>query len=499
MNSFRSISEFIPHLEENDPSLREGRDEPSTLGNHPSPLLGKEGDQSVPPPFQGGDRGGCRSSLSLSEAILASSSSVRDSLPKEYHKHFETLRQEIIDFAASHDIPRESLAKPQSLQEAAQKLSIPDLERLALLLERFEYLLVHHEPKKEDYTKALEHAERLYYLKEQYTSQVSLLKEAGILSKEGAILGIDGKKYPIPTLEQIAARLFERREELKTKHDQGFTKLLLVPFGMSLDALIEVLKQFLLKHKKDHPDFELDTNEPLYTLEDYQGADIGDSPRLVYYPQSFTKEDHGGKTKMEVLEGQARGRWTLTSVSGNPATGGTASAGVAEEERRTSPGWTIHLLQPSNLESQDTETPMGFALISRQGQGTPQGDLTPRPPFRERGDRSPLEAGKTPNEYLSLLQEAQENPDSPYPQESSMTPEDWITAFMTHLTETKKPLDDVWNTNTESTSYLIGAFFPSSVVVPFACWVRDAHRARLGGYGPRYRAEYIGARFSVMI
>src|SRR3989339_1517066 len=200
-----------------------------------------------------------RTSEILGEAIMDSVSSVRDSLPEQHRVHFETLRQEIIDFIKVHGISRESLGKPDLLREVTCKLSTQDLERLANLLERFEYLLKNGEPKKEDYTEALEYAEEFYHLREQYTSQVSLLEQAGIL-KEGVILGIDGNEYPIPTLEQIAVRLFERCKELETKHGQGFTKLLLVPFGMSLDSLQETLKQFLLKYKESHSSFDLETN-----------------------------------------------------------------------------------------------------------------------------------------------------------------------------------------------------------------------------------------------
>src|SRR3989339_2069776 len=252
-----------------------------------------------------------RTSEILGEAIMDSVSSVRDSLPEQYRAHFETLRQEIITFTEVHGISRESLGKPDLLREVTYKLSIPDLERLALLLERFEYLLKNGEPKKEeiDLVKAIEYAKEHYHLREQYDSQVELLEEVGIL-KEGVILGIDGHEYPVPTLEQIASRLFERRETLKTKHDQGFTKLLLVPFGMSLDSLQETIKQFLLKYKKDNPSFDLNTDNPLWAWSSYQGADTGDSPNLVYYPQSFDEKDHQGKTKMEILKEQTEGRWT---------------------------------------------------------------------------------------------------------------------------------------------------------------------------------------------
>jgi len=407
-----------------------------------------------------------RTSTILNEAIMDSVSNVRDSIPEQHRAHFETLRQEIIDFAQAHNIPRESLSKPDALREAANKLSIPDLERLATLLERFEYLLVHHEPKKEDYTEALEYAEVHYHLKEQYDSQFAFLEQVGIL-ENGTITGIDGKEYLIPTLEQIASRLFERRETLKTKHDQGFTKLLLVPFGMSLDSLQETLKQFLLSYKQTYSAFDLDINESLYTWSNYQGADIGDSPKLVYHPQSFTKEGHRGKTKMEVLQTNYK-LPTLTPT------------------QTSSPGWTVHLLQPSDPSNIDSP---GFALIPKEGQGTPQGDENPRPP---------LEAGQSANEYLSILQKVQDDPCSPYSHESGMTPEDWIIAFMLHLQETGKPMDN-WQNNTESISYLTGAFFPSSVAVPGAFWSRVRRQTNFVSSDPRSRDGNIGVRSSAVV
>ncbi|KKU30763.1 MAG: hypothetical protein UX57_C0023G0002 [Candidatus Uhrbacteria bacterium GW2011_GWE2_46_68] len=406
------------------------------------------------------EAGGQRTSEILGEAIMDSVSSVRDFLPEQHRAHFETLRQEIIDFTKAHGISRESLGKPDLLREVTGKLSTQDLERLALLLERFEHLIVKKEPWKN--TKAIEYGEKFYHLKEQYDSQVELLEQVSIL-KEGAILGIDGNTYPIPTLEQIAVRFFERHEALETKHDQGFTKLLLVPFGMSLDTLRETLKQFLLKYKKSHSSFNLDTDDPLYTWEEYQIADKGDSPNLVYYPQSFTKEGHGGKIKAQILEEQ-------------------------EDNQDSFPGWTVHLLQPSNPSDPHS---LGFASIPREGQGTPQGDLIPRPP---------LEADKTPNEYLSILEKAQDDEDSPYHGETGMTPEDWIMAFMIHLSETGKPLDDVWNpTNKECISYLTGAFFRSFINVPFVYWDRDLRRASLSGLDPHAQTGDIGLRSSVMI
>ncbi|KKU31192.1 MAG: hypothetical protein UX57_C0020G0001, partial [Candidatus Uhrbacteria bacterium GW2011_GWE2_46_68] len=66
---------------------------------------------------------GQRTSANLHEAIMDSVSSARDSLPKEHRAHFETLRQEIIDFTKAHGISRESLGKPDLLRKATGKLS----------------------------------------------------------------------------------------------------------------------------------------------------------------------------------------------------------------------------------------------------------------------------------------------------------------------------------------------------------------------------------------
>ncbi len=398
-------------------------------------------------------------STTLNEAILASSSSVRDSLPEQHREHFETLRQEIIDFAQAHGIPKDALAKPDALREAAQKLSIPDLQRLATLLERFEYLLVYKEPRR-GITEALEYVEKKYHLLKQYDSQVKLLTEVGILN-EGVITGIDQKEYPIPTLEQIAQRIFERRETFDTKHDQGFTKLLLVPFGMSLDSFQVVLDRFLFSYKKSHPTFGLAINDFLSAPEYYQGADTGGSPKLVYYPKFFDEKGHQGKTKMQILGGQ-------------------------EDNQNFFPGWTIHLLQPSDPSNPDS---LGFAPIPRKGQGEKHGKDNPR---------FDLEAGKRPVEYLSIFQKFQNDPTSSYYGETSFTPEDWIIAFMTHLTETGQPLDDYQN-DRESISCVIGAFFPFSVVVPVACWVSEFRQVSFDFFSSNGYYEDQGVRSSVIV
>jgi len=405
---------------------------------------------------------------SFSEAFLDSVSCTRFGIQERYQEHFNELRNGILEFCKDFQIPNVALKDLKAFEDAltSHKPLIP-LERIRqvlLLFQKLEHLVANKEPLKEKPPGYLQEAEHLYHLSEQYTSQVSLLEQVGIL-KEGKITGIDGREYPIPTLEQIAQCLFERESELSVKRDQGFTKLLLVPFGMSLDALREILKQFLLSYKQAHPAFDLDTDDPLYAWKDgYEGADIGDPPKMVYYPKSFDPDHHKGQTKTQILEEQ-------------DVTPGSF------------PGWTVHLFQPPDPTNQESK---GFASVPREGQGTTHGEETPRPS---------LEAGKSPNEYLSTLQEAQEDPNSPYHNESGLTPEDWILAFITHLEETGQPLDNYQNSE-ESITYLTGSFFPSivdSAFVPCVYWIRDNRRAYLRRDDPRGRDGFVGVRSSVIV
>jgi len=79
-----------------------------------------------------------------------------------------------------------------------------------------------------------------------------------------------------------------------------------------------------------------------------------------------------------------------------------------------------------------------------------------------------------------------------------MTPEDWIIAFMIHLTETGKPLDN-YVSGTDSISYLTGTFFQSSAFVPCEYWIRDGWQAVLGRFDPRHRDGNVGVRSLVVV
>lgn len=209
---------------------------------------------------------------------------------------------------------------------------------------------------KEKSEKILAEIEKTLDLKNQYQRQVEMLKDVGILKRlstgKFGINGIDKKEYPLPDYQEIKTRIKEKAEVLKQKIDQGFSKLLLVPFGMSLDRLIERYQEVLWKHyeqKKlfvpiqnteneptfpDNLPFNQETieaikngskryediwqkkgsvydkeNSALFVVENYQNADVNEI--LIYHPQQFLKYEHKGKTKEEILKEGKNGFYIL--------------------------------------------------------------------------------------------------------------------------------------------------------------------------------------------
>jgi len=440
---------------------------------------------------------------SLSEAFL-NVSSVRDALPEQHRAHFDELRESILAFCHEFKIPVETLRSKEAfgVELASKRIPQTRMAHAVSLFARLEHLVTNKEPLKEEHPEYLEEAEHLYHLTEQYNAQVFLLQRCGILhtkqeqlptgrlqrlfdlfqsllafgkkkrpeikgTKETFyITGTNGQEYSVPTLEQIAQRLYEQREKLETKRDQGFTKLLLVPFGMNLDALLDTFKQFLLCHRfllvpdsQRRQGAEELLNMMLYSLNE------GGEPSNIYDPQCFEYKEHHGRTKTEIL---------------------------AEQEKKIAsfpPGWRIVLLQSLNQE--DLGSVKGIASIPRNGRGKQRGVFHPRPD---------VEAGYTPSEYLSIFVQAQQDSTDPYHGESGMTPEDWIIAFMTHLEETRKPLDESTpESDMTSACSLTGAYLSPYGGVTEAYWYNYGERVTLDSRRSHISQDQVGARFVVEI
>lgn len=288
--------------------------------------------------------------------------------------------------------------------------------------------------------------ERKLDVKHQYESQRRVLESAGILERlPSGEQGIRGA-YPMPSYQEIRNLIREKRDVLEKKAEQGFTKLLIVPFGMKLDDLVEKYKELLLKHKAEEklfatkerdsdPDvlLDLDTNEPVYRWSEYRGAD--QSGKLIYDPKEFS-QNHGGKTKSQILAGRAGQAWRVILVEADP-------------------------------------------------------NIPPSGAGKDVGGRKRLEANKTPNEYLAMIGEGQ------YKDEYGTTPEEWLMQAITMLEEKNQVIDDYQGNG--KITYNTGGYFPASGSVPSAYWLRDNRQAYLYRLGPTDRGGGIGARSAVRV
>jgi hypothetical protein len=308
---------------------------------------------------------------------------------------------------------------------------------------------------------------------QQYEKQKEILENAGILSTfrngEKGIMGINGSFYVLPSLEEIRNRANNNREMLETKIGQGFTKLLLTPFGMSLNVLHEKVSDVILRHANEgkffatkkgpnDPDeklipLELNKNQPFWTWDKYKNADINGT--IIYgfteFPQNVSASpvrfgtsqavvSHQGKTKQEILDSSSGG----------------ASA-----------GWYISFIE--NIPNLPVE---------KEGKTI--------------GERKQHEANKSPVDYLSLLQT-----ERMYANEEGITPEDWAIYFLSYLEETNQIVDDYEGVG--NVSWNLGAYFPENSGVPTACFVRSVNQVRVGSLGARYFGPVYCARTVVRI
>src|SRR3989344_369832 len=70
-------------------------------------------------------------------------------------------------------------------------------------------------------------------LAEQYSNQLQLLERTGLL-KEGEMIDIGGKTHRLPSVAEFTERLRSKKEFIESKYREGFTRLLVVPFGAPL-------------------------------------------------------------------------------------------------------------------------------------------------------------------------------------------------------------------------------------------------------------------------
>lgn len=331
-------------------------------------------------------------------------------------------------------------------------------------------------------------------LTKQYESQKEIFQKTGILeqlsSGEWGIKAIDNKEYPFPEIRDIFKMMKENKEILKTKIEQGFTQLLITPFGMKLDDLAEKYKQTILEHhragklfatKKNRDDpneplipLELDENEPLWKWEKYSNADV--SGELLYDPEQLptTSEEPDEKKRRR----KSKGRTKKDILSG----------GAGPEGQAYGAGWDIRLIEDlPNIPRATNDEEEKQKRIKKGGR--PQLDTAGSSikKYIKKGEDIP-----SPQEYLKALQN-----EPIYQHEQGMTPEDQLTYAILHLEQTNQTIDD-WQGN-GSVSYQLRAYLPASGYVPLAYWRRDRRRASLSGDGPGDRGGVYGVRGSVRV
>jgi len=290
-------------------------------------------------------------------------------------------------------------------------------------------------------------SEKSLELEKQYKDQVEILKKNGLIEKlpsgELGFIDINGQARPIPTYKDILKRVEAKKELLEKKKEQGFTQLLLVPFGMKLINIAGKAKELILKKYKQgnlkgiNGDLlklkeKKGMKEPISIAVKYADADI--SGDLVYYPEKFEQNDHGGKTKKEILE--------------------------------ETDGWDVMFIED-------------LPDLPAQGKG------------KTIGGRKQLEASKSPEQYLEKMQT-----DPQYIGESGMTPEAELVYFMHYLQKNNQVIDD-WQGGGKISWNLGGCFKNNRVCC--SDWTRQAEQMRLEWYRPYHLGKDRGVRVGIKI
>ena len=288
--------------------------------------------------------------------------------------------------------------------------------------------------------------EKKFELRKQYQEQLKTLAETGLIellpNGDMGFYDINHEQRRIPTYEEILERARAKKEFLEKKREQGFTQLLVVPFGMKLREIADRARDLMLKKHKEGKlkgtngdKLELDEEMPVWMDEKYQAGDVDISGDLVYDVEKFDKAKHGGKTKQEIL-GETNG-WDIMFIEDMPD-------------------------------------------LPAEGKG------------KTVGGRKQLEANKTPEQYLKKMKE-----DEQYAGESGMTPEAELAYFMHYLQKNNQVIDD-WE-GSGKTNWNLGGYLKSAGGVCCSFWSRSVRRLRLRWFDSDLHFGIYAVRASVRI
>jgi len=275
----------------------------------------------------------------------------------------------------------------------------------------------------------------------EYARCVTAFNRAGILTRlpgsgNSGVIGTDGREYPVPSCEEVAALFDRNRELVERKVPQGFERLALTPLAMPVPLLIDRMRAAVLRHAGEGTIFRtlrspsdpfkpvrVNPEKTVWVWETLWQA--FDTDRLVYFPQ----EDPGHR------KGEAEYR------------GCTKSEAIDDGSICAIPGWSVGLVE-------------SFPFMPGPGEGT------------TRAGRTQLEIGLSPREYLRTLQ------GEAYAGETGTTLEDFITEFLTRLETENEVSNDISDNNA---LWCLGQYMkiPYAEVVPTGRWHRPVGRVRL--------------------
>lgn len=228
---------------------------------------------------------------------------------------FDAKAQEIIDGFELQRIEK-YLTVARAINQAQIDLEEEDFE------EKFDLLIEASEREFGVALQILELEKRMDFTYE-YTQQVGLLERIGILetlriSGKRGIMGINGQEYPIPSIAEIAKTISkEKGDFLVKKFEQGFDSLMIVPFAQSFDEFIKpytrILRDLSIAKSlvaSDNTILNLAYNDPIQIGPSYYAHEN----YIIYYPQRLSKDDHGGKTKQQLLDGG--NAWEIKLIEG---------------------------------------------------------------------------------------------------------------------------------------------------------------------------------------
>lgn len=293
-------------------------------------------------------------------------------------------------------------------------------------------------------------------LRKQYDGQLKVLNCLNILKTKKEkdangndqeivyMHGIDGWEHPLPSFQEIFKHITEKQAFFSKKMEQGFTKLLLVPFGMSSGLIVDQLRAYIATYRLSI-DKEVVNGRSIPVWDTCKSDDDVTGERLYQpYRQTSGEAIFGGYTKKHILD-------------------------VQRKRKDWHDGWRVLFVQAD---------PEGNGIAS----------------------------GESALTYFSDMVAENAKPNSPRYGEEGLTVEDWVIAFVTQLERTGVPLDDVVVGDTMATAmtHLTGSFAPvannnNDIGFFAAGWDESECHAMIGGIDIALKEPSIGIRTAVSV